>query len=104
MRSRTSSAPPTAAATAHDPLMTVWPALTEAMDLLGVKLLPLDHHDAPRMRELMGKYRDLQIDLADAALVRAAERDKLSRISTLDRRHFRIYRPVGLRRFIILPM
>ena len=107
--------------TIHDPLVTVWPALTEAMYLLGfswdgqsalwemvetesVKLLPLDHHDAQRMRELMRKYRDLPMDLADAALVRSAERDKLSRIFTLDRRHFRIYRPVGLRRFTILPM
>jgi predicted nucleic acid-binding protein len=30
------------------------------------------------MRELMEKYRDLPMDLADAALVRVAEREGLS--------------------------
>jgi predicted nucleic acid-binding protein len=68
----------------RDPLVTVWPALTEALYLLGeswrgqqalwsrletgaLALAPLDAGDAPRMRELMEKYRDLSVDLADAA-------------------------------------
>jgi predicted nucleic acid-binding protein len=38
------------------------------------------------MRELMEKYRDLPMDLADAALVRVAEHDSMTRIFTLDRR------------------
>ena len=104
----------------RDPLVTVWPAFTEAMYLLGfswegqsalwemvetesVKLAPLDYQDAPRLKALMRKYRDLPMDLADAGLVRVAERDKLSRIFTLDRRHFRVYRPAGIGRFSILP-
>ena len=104
----------------RDPLVTVWPSLTEAMSLLGfswdgqdalwemvetesVKLAQLDHQDAPRLKTLMRKYRDLPMDLADAGLVRVAERDKLSRIFTLDRRHFRVYRPAGIGRFSILP-
>ena len=102
------------------PLGTTWPVVTEAMYLLGfswdgqsalwemvetesVKLLALDQRDASRMRELMRKYRDLPMDLADAALVRVAERDKLSRVFTLDRRHFRVYRPAGFRRFTVVP-
>jgi uncharacterized protein len=102
------------------PLMTVWPALTEAMYLLGeswvaqkalwsrveigaLQLAPLDSSDVPRMRELMEKYRDLPMDLADAALVRVAEREGLTEIFTLDRRHFSIYRPGRRRRFAILP-
>jgi hypothetical protein len=32
-----------------------------------------------------------------------AERDKDTRIFTLDRRHFSVYRPGGRRRFSILP-
>jgi predicted nucleic acid-binding protein len=100
--------------------VTVWPAFTEAMYLLGfswdgqaalwemvetanLALAPLDHPDAPRMRALMHKYRDLPMDLADAALVRVAEREKLRRIFTLDRRHFRVYRPSGIGRLSILP-
>jgi uncharacterized protein len=103
----------------RDPLVTVWPALTEAMYLLGrswrgqralwsrleteaLTLAALDADDAPRMRELMDKYRDLPMDLADAALVRVAEREQLTQIFTLDRRHFSIYRPGRRRRFAVL--
>ena len=103
-----------------DPLVTVWPAFTEAIYLLGstwrgqkalwsrletgaLALAPLDEDDAPRMRELMEKYRDLPMDLADAALVRVAEREDVTRIFTLDRRHFSVYRPGRRRRFAILP-
>jgi uncharacterized protein len=101
-------------------LVTVWPAFTEAMYLLGrswqgqkalwsrletdaLVLAGLDATDAPRMRELMEKYHDLPMDLADAALVRVAERDALTRIFTLDRRHFSLYRPGRRRRFSIVP-
>jgi len=104
----------------REPLGTVWPAVTEAMYLLGfsfkaqdalwclleggaVKILPLESTDVPRMRELMRKYRDLPMDLADAALVRVAEREKVSRIFTIDRRDFELYRPRGIRQFTILP-
>lgn len=106
--------------TLRDPLVTVWPAFTEAMYLLGsswrgqkalwsrveteaLTLAPLDEGDAPRMRELMEKYSDLPMDLADAALVRVAEREHLTRIFTLDRRHFSVYRPGRRRRFSIVP-
>ena len=106
--------------TLGDPLITVWPAFTEAMYLLGsswrgqkalwsrmetgaLTLAPLDEGDAPRMRELMEEDRDLPMDLADAALVRVAEREDFTRIFTLDRRHFSVYRPGRRRRFSILP-
>jgi predicted nucleic acid-binding protein len=106
--------------TLRSPLVTVWPAFTEAMYLLGqswqgqkalwsrleteaLALAPLDDADAPRMRELMEKYRDLPMDLADAALVRVAERDSLLQVFTLDRRHFTLYRPGRRRRFSIVP-
>jgi predicted nucleic acid-binding protein len=106
--------------TVRDPLVTVWPAFTEAMYLLrgswlgqkalwsrletdALTLAPLDERDAPRMRELMEKHRDLPMDLADAALVRVAERESLTHIFTLDRKHFSIYRPGRRRRFSIVP-
>ena len=56
------------------------------------------------MRELMEKYRELPMDLADAALVRVAERDSLNQIFTLDRKHFSIYRPGRRRRFSIVEL
>lgn len=54
------------------------------------------------MRELMEKYRDLPMDLADAALVRVAEREGRSDVFTLDRRHFSVYR-AARRRFAVVP-
>jgi predicted nucleic acid-binding protein len=101
-------------------LLTVWPAFTEAMSLLGdaprsqealwgmvesggVGYASLTAEDAEGMRALMTRYRDQPMDLADAALVHVAGRDGLRRIFTLDRRHFEVYR-IGRRgRFMILP-
>ena len=103
-----------------EPMVTVWPAFTEAMYLLGfswqaqdalwqfvarkvLSFLPLERADFPRMRALMEQYQDLPMDLADAALVRAAEREGIRRIFTLDRRDFQIYRPEGLESFRLIP-
>jgi predicted nucleic acid-binding protein len=63
-----------------DPLVTVWPVVTEAMYMLraywmgqnalwemmtagAVELLPLGVDDFPRIKDLMRKYRDLPMDL-----------------------------------------
>lgn len=103
-----------------EPVGSVWPALTEAMYLLrgsrmaqralweivergAVEILPLTVDDVPRMRELMEQYHDLPMDLADAALVRMAERERIRRVFTLDRRDFTVYRPSGIGRFTLLP-
>jgi predicted nucleic acid-binding protein len=103
-----------------DSLVTVWPVVTEAMYMLraywqaqdalwemigagAVEIIPLGIEDLPRMRELMRKYRDQPMDLADAALVRVAERERLRRIFTLDRRDFQIYRLSRIGRFAVLP-
>lgn len=83
-----------------------WPgqdALWQMLASPALQLLSLDDEDAPRIRELMKRYRNLPMDLADAALVRVAEREKIRRIFTLDRRDFSIYRPKGLGRFAIIP-
>jgi predicted nucleic acid-binding protein len=104
----------------REPLGTSWPVVTEAMYLLGFSwsaqqalwemietsafhLLPLDVGDAPRIRELMRKYRDLPMDLADATLVRLAERERTRKVFTIDRRDFSIYRPLRLGRFQVIP-
>ena len=102
------------------PLGTVWPALTEAVYLVrrwpraqdellslietgALRVLPLGREDMRRVRALMEKYRDLPMDLADAALVRVAERERIKTIFTIDRRDFALYRPLGLGRFKIIP-
>ena len=105
---------------ARGPLTTVWPALTEAMYLLGdqpeaqekllemveagpLKLLPLEVNDLPRIRELMRQYQDLPMDFADAALIRVAEREGVRTIFTLDRRDFSVYRLHGRTRPTLIP-
>lgn len=101
------------------PLVTVWPAFTEAMYLLGASDRSQDAlwgimasgaldyaavglADLPRLRELMRRYRDQPMDLADAALVHVAAREGIHRVFTFDRRHFEVYRIDG-RRFQIVP-
>lgn len=93
----------------REPLATVWPPLVEAMYLLSdlplaqealwemldrraVLLFPLDSSDIPRIRELMLKYVNRPMDLADAALLRVAEREGLRKIFTVDRADFSVYR------------
>ena len=78
-------------------------ALWEMIQSAAVQILALGSDDIPRIRELMHKYRDLPMDLADGALVRVAERERLRRIFTLDRRDFQVYRPARLGRFAIIP-
>lgn len=104
----------------NESMVTVWPAVTEAMYLLGfsnraqealwqllesaaVSIAEMGKTDIPRMRDLMRKYADLPMDLADAALVRVAERERIRTVFTIDRRDFEIYRPEGIGRFVILP-
>lgn len=103
----------------RDPLFTVWPVITEAMHLIGsiaaqerlwdvleerrLELLPLEAADISRMRALMTKYADRPMDLADAALVRVAERDGLHTVFTIDDADFRVYRLHGSKRFRLLP-
>ena len=106
--------------TIREPLATVWPALAEAMYLLldlpraqqavwdmverrVVRILPMDEQDVPRIRELMAKYADRPMDLADAALVRVGEREGLDVIFTVDRKDFQVYRLAGRKRFRLIP-
>jgi hypothetical protein len=103
----------------HDPLCSVWPAVAEAMHLLhdapsgrdalcdmiedgALEILPLEREDVGRMKALMRQYRDLPMDFADAALVRAAEREGFKRILSFDK-HFRVYRLPRRARFAVLP-
>jgi uncharacterized protein len=93
----------------REPLATIWPPLVEAMYLLSglsagqnaiwemlergaIALLPLDAKDFPRIRGLMRKYANRRMELADAALLRVAEREGLHKIFTIDRRDFSVYR------------
>lgn len=104
----------------RDPLVSVWPAIVEAMYLLSfswraqqalweiletdvVRILPIDRSDVGPMKKLMDKYRDLPMDMADAALVHIAGRESIRRVLTLDQRDFGVYRLPRKGRFSLLP-
>ena len=103
------------------PMVTTWPAFTEAMYLLGsaggwkaqealwklldrgdLQIVPPGDALQSRTRTLMGKYRDIPMDLAYASLVAAAETLGLARIFTLDG-DFHVHRWRGKRKFEVLP-
>lgn len=102
-------------------LLTTWPCFTEAMyllfraaghpgqralwQLLATGRLALDEltaADRDRMAELMGKYRDTPMDLADASLVAAAERLQTRQVFSLDS-DFHVYRLADGSSFHIVP-
>jgi len=63
----------------------------------------LDDNDGRACAEVIERYRDQEIGLADASLVLLAERYRTRRILTLDRRHFEVLLALDGRRFEILP-
>jgi len=100
--------------------VTTPPVLTETFYLLGfswylqdalwefimqgnLQIYNLDGSLLQRCRELMKKYRDIPMDLADASLVTVAERENIYRIFTLDHKDFKVYRTKSGRSFRLIP-
>jgi hypothetical protein len=94
-----------------EPLVTTWPVMTETCHLMSHRLgaraaevfiasgargsfqiFGLTPEHLPRIAELMAKYRDLPMDLADASLVVLAEHLGSGTILSTDRRDFGAYR------------
>jgi Predicted nucleic acid-binding protein, contains PIN domain len=67
------------------------------------RLEPMAAEDIARATEIIGRYRDLELGLADASLVVLAERHGIHDVLTLDERHFRAIDGPGGRPFRILP-
>ncbi len=96
---------------ANQGLLTTWPVLTETVHLIqriggpdiarkflegvdagAAQLFHLDASHMARIVQLMEKYRDLPMDLADASLVISAEATGDGRIFSTDARDFGAYR------------
>lgn len=97
--------------THNEPLITTWPVMTETSYLLldrkGVpaqvqfiknyhkglfSMFDLTPEHGQKMAQLMEKYADLPMDLADASLVILAEHLGHGRIFSVDQRDFNTYR------------
>ncbi|MCG3189229.1 MAG: Ribonuclease VapC26 [Burkholderiaceae bacterium] len=67
------------------------------------QLQPFGADDVARAREVMQRFGDLQIGLADASIVVLAERHGTANVLTLDQRHFQALRIGPRKHFRILP-
>jgi predicted nucleic acid-binding protein len=63
----------------------------------------LTNEDFRRSSQLLETYSDMNIGFVDASLVAIAERLKIPRILTTDRKHFSIIRPRHCHTFDLLP-
>ncbi len=63
----------------------------------------LTTEDFRRSLQLLETYSDVNIGFVDASMVAIAERLKIHRILTTDRKHFSIIRPRHCRSFDLLP-
>jgi uncharacterized protein len=101
------------------PLYCCWPVITEAAWLLRrssralqeplrnadggfLELLPLAGAEGKAIARVMKRYETIRPQLADAALVYLAARERIVTIFTLDRRDFSIYR-TGHGPFRVIP-
>ena len=103
------------------PLVTTWAAFTDAMYLLGqaggitgqralwrlvhtdrLVLADLSTKAVERSAQLMDKYADRPMDLADATLVALAEEQGHRKVFSLDS-DFHVYRIHGRQRFDVVP-
>lgn len=106
----------------HPPMLTTWPAVTEAMYALGehrgwpaqkalwrlietenVVIAEPTESQTRQMAILMEKYHDLPMDFADASLVALAQERGLRDVFTLDHTGFRVYRPAPRETFNLWP-
>jgi hypothetical protein len=106
----------------REALLVTSPVLTEAAYLtnrvLGVEaeaalvigigrgemqLEELTREDCLRAADLLRVYAEARIGFVDASLVAVAERLKIQRLLTVDRRHFEMIRPRHCAHFEVLP-
>ncbi len=59
--------------------------------------------DYERAAAILRQYADAQIDFVDATIAAMAQRLNITRILTLDQRHFRLFRPRHCDAFELIP-
>lgn len=101
---------------ASDRLMTTWPVITECtfalvrnrhalfewMKLSGIEVVDFGVDDLDALQGWMEKYRDRDVDFADATLVWLAVARRTNLIATTDFNDFEVYRLPNRKAFNIL--
>jgi predicted nucleic acid-binding protein len=75
-------------------------------DLSGTKDFIIESpttEDYLRSSEILRKYNDSNIDFVDACIVAIAERLNITKILTVDHRHFRMFKPTHCKSFELIP-
>ncbi len=81
-------------------------ALAQFLNILASGRFPLmepSETDYKRAAQIVKIYADSHIDFVDALIFAMAERLRIVKILTIDRRHFQIFRPKHCQAFEILP-
>lgn len=68
-----------------------------------LQLLEFDKLDLLHANEIMERYPNVPLGLADASVIALAERHSINDILTLDRRHFTLVKPRAKPYFNLLP-
>ncbi len=82
-----------------------WKAEYKFLNSLALGELKIEHfnrEDLKRINELLKTYSDINIGFVDASIVAVAERLKVRRLLTTDRRHFSIIKPSHCPAFTLL--
>ena len=105
----------------HVPLLVAAPCLLEvfqvtlklagyskAIQSVGLvrascRLMELTDPDYVRMAAIMSRYAGAKFDFADAAIMALSERLGITRVATLDRRDFGLFRPAHCDALELLP-
>jgi uncharacterized protein len=95
-------------------LLTTWPVVTETCHMIsrqsairfmrsigrgGIEIRDVPREALPGIADMMERYADLPMDLADASLVWLANETGVNDIATFDDRDFGVYRLANGRQF-----
>ena len=67
------------------------------------ELAAIGAQDLDTAIDVVDRYRELDVGIADASIVVLADRYRTNTILTLDRRHFTVLRPLAGGRFTLVP-